>query len=99
MTGPNGEPLVRLSGVNKWFGALHVLQDVDLEIAPRRGRGRDRPVRVREVDALPHDQPPRADRPGEITIDGQQLPEEGKELARLRSDVGMVFQSFNLFAH
>jgi glutamate transport system ATP-binding protein len=36
---------------------------------------------------------------GDIAIDGKKLPEEGKDLAHLRADVGMVFQSFNLFAH
>jgi glutamate transport system ATP-binding protein len=93
------EPLVRLSAVNKWFGDLHVLQDVDLTID--RGEvvvvigpsGSGKSTLCRTINRLePIDQ-------GEITIDGQRLPEEGKELARLRSDVGMVFQSFNLFAH
>ncbi len=100
MTSPTAtEPLVRLSAVNKWFGDLHVLQDVDLTID--RGEvvvvigpsGSGKSTLCRTINRLePIDQ-------GEITIDGQRLPEEGKELARLRSDVGMVFQSFNLFAH
>ena len=96
---PNGEPLVRLSGVNKWFGELHVLQDIDLSID--RGEvvvvigpsGSGKSTLCRAINRLePIDK-------GEITIDGARLPEEGKELARLRADVGMVFQSFNLFAH
>ncbi|WP_147252126.1 amino acid ABC transporter ATP-binding protein [Blastococcus sp. TF02-9] len=96
---PNGEPLVRLSGVNKWFGELHVLQDIDLEID--RGEvvvvigpsGSGKSTLCRAINRLePIDK-------GQITIDGALLPEEGKELARLRADVGMVFQSFNLFAH
>ena len=95
----NGEPLVRLSGVNKWFGDLHVLQDIDLSID--RGEvvvvigpsGSGKSTLCRAINRL------EAIQQGEITIDGQRLPEEGKELARLRSDVGMVFQSFNLFAH
>ncbi|SOC50423.1 amino acid ABC transporter ATP-binding protein, PAAT family [Blastococcus aggregatus] len=96
---PNGEPLVRLSGVNKWFGELHVLQDIDLSID--RGEvvvvigpsGSGKSTLCRAINRLePIDK-------GEITIDGGRLPEEGKELARLRADVGMVFQSFNLFAH
>jgi glutamate transport system ATP-binding protein len=95
----NGAPLVRLAGVNKWFGDLHVLQDVDLTIA--RGEvvvvigpsGSGKSTLCRTINRLePIDS-------GEITLDGQRLPEEGRELARLRSDVGMVFQSFNLFAH
>jgi glutamate transport system ATP-binding protein len=96
---PTGEPLVRLSGVNKWFGELHVLQDIDLSI--ERGEvvvvigpsGSGKSTLCRAINRL------EAIQDGEITIDGQRLPEEGKELARLRSDVGMVFQSFNLFAH
>jgi glutamate transport system ATP-binding protein len=96
---PNGEPLVRLSGVNKWFGELHVLQDIDLDVA--RGEvvvvigpsGSGKSTLCRAINRLePIDR-------GEIAIDGQPLPAEGKELARLRADVGMVFQSFNLFAH
>jgi glutamate transport system ATP-binding protein len=94
-----GEPLVRLSGVNKWFGELHVLQDIDLSID--RGEvvvvigpsGSGKSTLCRTINRL------ESIEGGEITIDGQRLPEEGKELARLRSDVGMVFQSFNLFAH
>jgi glutamate transport system ATP-binding protein len=94
-----GEPLVRLSGVNKWFGDLHVLQDIDLSID--RGEvvvvigpsGSGKSTLCRTINRL------ESIEQGEITIDGQRLPEEGKELARLRSDVGMVFQSFNLFAH
>jgi glutamate transport system ATP-binding protein len=96
---PTGEPLVRLSGVNKWFGELHVLQDIDLSID--RGEvvvvigpsGSGKSTLCRTINRL------ESIESGEIAIDGQRLPEEGKELARLRSDVGMVFQSFNLFAH
>jgi glutamate transport system ATP-binding protein len=96
---PTGEPLVRLSGVNKWFGDLHVLQDIDLTID--RGEvvvvigpsGSGKSTLCRTINRL------ESIESGEITIDGVRLPEEGKELARLRSDVGMVFQSFNLFAH
>src|SRR5829696_2854633 len=96
---PNGEPLVRLSGVNKWFGELHVLQDIDLEIA--RGEvvvvigpsGSGKSTLCRTINRL------ESIEKGDIAIDGVRLPEEGKQLARLRSDVGMVFQSFNLFAH
>jgi glutamate transport system ATP-binding protein len=94
----NSEPLVRLSGVNKWFGELHALKDVDLEID--RGEvvvvigpsGSGKSTLCRTINRLePIDS-------GEISIDGEELPEEGRELARLRSEVGMVFQNFNLFA-
>ncbi|MBM7805384.1 glutamate transport system ATP-binding protein [Geodermatophilus bullaregiensis] len=94
-----GGPLVQLTGVNKWFGELHVLQDIDLSID--RGEvvvvigpsGSGKSTLCRTINRL------ESIEQGEISIDGQRLPEEGKELARLRSDVGMVFQSFNLFAH
>jgi glutamate transport system ATP-binding protein len=90
---------VRLQGVNKWFGELHVLQDIDLTVD--RGEvvvvigpsGSGKSTLCRTINRL------EAIEQGEITIDGVRLPEEGRELARLRSDVGMVFQSFNLFAH
>ncbi|RLV09725.1 glutamate ABC transporter ATP-binding protein [Streptomyces griseocarneus] len=93
------DALVVLSGVNKHFGALHVLQDIDLSIA--RGEvvvvigpsGSGKSTLCRTVNRL------ETIDSGSITVDGRPLPQEGKELARLRSDVGMVFQSFNLFAH
>ena len=88
-----------LQGVNKHFGALHVLKDIDLSVARGEvvvvigpsGSGKStlcRTInRLETIDA------------GTITVDGQPLPAEGKQLAQLRSRVGMVFQSFNLFAH
>jgi glutamate transport system ATP-binding protein len=96
---PTSEPLIVLDGVNKYFGPLHVLQDVNLSVA--RGEvvvvigpsGSGKSTLCRAINRLePIDS-------GTITFDGQTLPAEGKALARLRSEVGMVFQSFNLFAH
>jgi len=98
MTG-DAPPLVEMLQVNKHFGALHVLRDVNLSVA--RGEvvvvigpsGSGKSTLCRAINRLePIDS-------GSIRIDGVELPEEGKELARLRADVGMVFQSFNLFAH
>ena len=92
-------PMVSLRGVNKHFGALHVLKDIDLDVQPGEvvvvlgpsGSGKStlcRTInRLETVDT------------GAISVDGVPLPAEGRALARLRSDVGMVFQSFNLFAH
>jgi glutamate transport system ATP-binding protein len=94
-----GQPLIVLDRVNKWFGPLHVLKDVDLSVA--RGEvvvvigpsGSGKSTLCRAINRLePVDS-------GTITFDGQALPAEGRALARLRSEVGMVFQSFNLFAH
>lgn len=88
-----------LEKVNKYFGQLHALRDVDLTVD--RGEvvvvigpsGSGKSTLCRTINRLePIDS-------GSITIDGVTLPEEGKALARLRADVGMVFQSFNLFAH
>jgi len=93
------EPLLVLEGVNKHFGAVHVLKDIDLTV--ERGEvvvvigpsGSGKSTLCRAINRLePIDS-------GTISIDGTPLPAEGKELARLRSEVGMVFQSFNLFAH
>ncbi len=96
---PTADDLVVLKGVNKHFGALHVLQDIDLTIA--RGEvvvvigpsGSGKSTLCRTINRL------ETIDSGAISIDGKPLPQEGKELARLRADVGMVFQSFNLFAH
>ncbi|MFF9071890.1 amino acid ABC transporter ATP-binding protein [Streptomyces sp. NPDC014735] len=96
---PAANDLVVLSNVNKHFGALHVLQDIDLTIA--RGEvvvvigpsGSGKSTLCRTINRL------ETIDSGDISIDGKPLPQEGRELARLRADVGMVFQSFNLFAH
>jgi glutamate transport system ATP-binding protein len=93
------EPLILLCEVNKWFGDLHVLRDVNLTVD--RGEvvvvigpsGSGKSTLCRAINRL---EPINS---GEIRFDGQPLPEEGRPLARLRSEVGMVFQAFNLFAH
>jgi glutamate transport system ATP-binding protein len=92
-------PLVVLSGVNKHFGDLHVLQDINLTVHEREvvvvigPSGSGKSTLCRTINRL------ETYESGTITIDGQDLPEEGKALAQLRADVGMVFQSFNLFSH
>ncbi|GLZ75257.1 arginine ABC transporter ATP-binding protein [Actinorhabdospora filicis] len=94
-----GTPLVRLSGVNKHFGDNHVLKDIDLEVQSGEviviigPSGSGKSTLCRTINRL------ETIGTGEITIDGSVLPAEGRELARLRSEVGMVFQHFNLFAH
>lgn len=92
-------PMISISGVNKHFGALHVLKDINLAI-PRgqvvvvlgpSGSGKSTLCRtINRLETIDS---------GSIAIDGEVLPAEGRKLAELRSEVGMVFQSFNLFAH
>jgi glutamate transport system ATP-binding protein len=92
-------PLVVLDKVDKHFGALHVLQDINLSIAQGEvvvvigpsGSGKSTLCRtINRLETIDS---------GSISLDGQPLPAEGKALAHLRAEVGMVFQSFNLFAH
>jgi glutamate transport system ATP-binding protein len=96
---PTLEPLIVLDGVNKWYGDLHVLQDIDLTVGKGEvvvvigPSGSGKSTLCRAINRLET-----IDR-GSITLDGQALPAEGKALAALRAEVGMVFQSFNLFAH
>ncbi|WP_420030135.1 amino acid ABC transporter ATP-binding protein [Psychromicrobium xiongbiense] len=93
------QPLVHVNAVNKHYGALHVLKDVSLEV--NRGEvvvvigpsGSGKSTLCRTINRL------ETIDNGQISIDGKVLPEEGKALAHLRAEVGMVFQAFNLFAH
>jgi glutamate transport system ATP-binding protein len=93
------EALIVLDKVNKYFGPLHVLDDVDLTVAKGEvvvvigPSGSGKSTLCRAINRL---EPINS---GTITFDGKLLPAEGRPLARLRSEVGMVFQSFNLFAH
>ncbi|MEU8356680.1 amino acid ABC transporter ATP-binding protein [Nonomuraea sp. NPDC048882] len=91
--------LIVLDQVNKRFGDHHVLRDVNLKV--RQGEvvviigpsGAGKSTLCRAINRL------ETIDSGTITLDGTPLPSEGRELARLRAEVGMVFQSFNLFAH
>jgi glutamate transport system ATP-binding protein len=93
------EALVVMTDVNKHFGDLHVLKDINLTVGKGEvviligPSGSGKSTLCRTINRL------ETFESGSITIDGKALPEEGKELAALRADVGMVFQSFNLFAH
>jgi glutamate transport system ATP-binding protein len=93
------EPLVVVDHVNKHYGELHVLKDITTTI--HRGEvvvvigpsGSGKSTLCRAINRL------ETIDSGTISIDGKPLPAEGSELAKLRADVGMVFQSFNLFSH
>ncbi|QRP62138.1 glutamate ABC transporter ATP-binding protein GluA [Corynebacterium minutissimum] len=91
--------MIEISGVNKYFDDYHALRDINLEID--RGEvvvvlgpsGSGKSTLCRTINRL------ETIEEGSISIDSTQLPEEGRELAKLRADVGMVFQQFNLFPH
>ena len=91
--------MIELAGVQKSFGDHQVLFDVDIAVAPREvvvvvgpsGSGKSTLCRcINRLETVSS---------GSIRIDGEELPQEGRALARLRAEVGMVFQSFNLFGH
>jgi glutamate transport system ATP-binding protein len=94
-----GDPLVVMTGVQKHYGEFQALTDIDLTV--NRGEvvvvigpsGSGKSTLCRTINRL------ETITSGTITIDGRDLPSEGKALAALRADVGMVFQSFNLFSH
>lgn len=97
--GPGPVPMIAIRDVNKHFGHLHVLRDINLDVA--RGKvvailgpsGSGKSTLCRTINRL------ETVDSGVITVDGEPLPAEGAALARLRAQVGMVFQSFNLFPH
>jgi len=92
-------PAIRMTGVNKWYGAFHALCDIDLHVA--RGEkivicgpsGSGKSTLIRCVNRLePHES-------GQIVVDGVELTDDAKSVEAVRRDVGMVFQQFNLFPH
>ena len=96
---PTERPLVELTHVEKYFGDLHVLKDINLTV--NKGEvlvvvgpsGSGKSTMCRTINRL------ETIESGDIRIDGKALPQEGRQLAQLRAEVGMVFQSFNLFAN
>lgn len=97
--GADNRPLVELTHVEKHYGDLHVLKDINLTVSKGEvlvivgpsGSGKSTMCRtINRLETIDS---------GDIRIDGKPLPQEGKELAKLRAEVGMVFQSFNLFAN
>ena len=96
---PDSDPIIRLSRVNKWFGHFHVLKDIDLDVA--RGEriviagpsGSGKSTLIRCVNRLEEHQE------GTIVVDGVTLTDDVKAIEKIRREVGMVFQQFNLFPH
>ena len=92
-------PAIELAGVNKWFGALHVLRDVNLAVAPGERvvvcgpSGSGKSTMIRCINRLEIHQE------GRIAVEGIELTDDVRALDAIRREVGMVFQSFNLFPH
>jgi len=92
-------PSIQISGLNKWFGAFHVLRDIDLEVAQGERivvcgpSGSGKSTLIRCINRLEEHQE------GKIVVDGVHLTNDLKQIDAVRSEVGMVFQSFNLFPH
>ena len=100
-TGPGGagEPIIRIAGLNKWFGTFHVLRDIDLEVEERERivicgpSGSGKSTLIRCINRLEEHQE------GRVIVDGTELTHNLKNIDAIRSEVGMVFQQFNLFPH
>jgi general L-amino acid transport system ATP-binding protein len=96
---PGTDPIIRFTGVNKWYGQFHVLKDVDLDVA--RGErivicgpsGSGKSTLIRCINRLEEHQE------GTIAVDGVELTDDVRAIERIRREVGMVFQQFNLFPH
>jgi general L-amino acid transport system ATP-binding protein len=96
---PESDPIISVCGVNKWFGNFHVLKDIDLEVA--RGEriviagpsGSGKSTLIRCINRLEEHQE------GTIVVDGVTLTDDVKAIEKIRREVGMVFQQFNLFPH
>ena len=92
-------PSIQITGLNKWFGAFHVLKDIDLEVAQGERivvcgpSGSGKSTLIRCINRLEEHQE------GKIIVDGVHLTNDLKQIDAVRSEVGMVFQSFNLFPH
>ena len=95
----DGKPAIEIKGLNKWYGEFHVLKDIDLTVA--RGEkivvcgpsGSGKSTLIRCINRLEQHQQ------GSIVVNGIQLTDDIKNIDTIRSDVGMVFQHFNLFPH
>jgi general L-amino acid transport system ATP-binding protein len=99
LANPSAAPIIVMERVNKWFGALHVLRDVSLTIAEKERvvicgpSGSGKSTMIRCINRLENHQQ------GTIIVDGTELTDDLRSLDTIRREVGMVFQSFNLFPH
>jgi general L-amino acid transport system ATP-binding protein len=94
-----GAPIIEITGLNKWFGPFHVLRDINLSVAQRERivicgpSGSGKSTLIRCINRLEEHQE------GHIVVDGTELTSDLKNIDAIRREVGMVFQSFNLFPH
>ncbi len=95
----SAEPIIQLQGVNKWYGQFHVLKDINLNVAQGERivlcgpSGSGKSTTIRCINRLEEHQQ------GRIIVDGTELTSDLKHIEAIRSEVGMVFQHFNLFPH
>ena len=93
------DPIIKIEGMNKWFGDFQVLKDIDLEVEKNKKivvcgpSGSGNSTLIRCINRLEEHQK------GTITVDGTELTENTKNIEAIRAEVGMVFQQFNLFPH
>ena len=94
-----GEPIIRISGMHKWYGDFHVLKDINLTVQPRERivvcgpSGSGKSTMIRCINRLEEHQQ------GDIIVDGIEMSDKLKNIDAVRSEVGMVFQHFNLIPH
>ena len=94
-----GEPIIQITELHKWFGELHVLNDINLDVAPNERivvcgpSGSGKSTLIRCINRLEEHQR------GRIVVDGTELTNDLKNIEKIRTEVGMVFQHFNLFPH
>lgn len=99
VAGGTGETMVTLAGVDKWFGSFQALSNIDLEVGTREvvviigPSGSGKSTLIRCINGLEHHDK------GRIVVDGDEVTRDERGLAIVRKEVGMVFQSFNLFPH
>ena len=93
------EPIIRITGLNKWFGTLHVLRDIDLTVAQQERivicgpSGSGKSTLIRCINRLEEHQQ------GSIVVEGTEMTNDLKNIDAIRQEIGMVFQQFNLFPH
>lgn len=98
-TSPSGDAIIEISGMHKWFGEFHVLQDINLTVKKKERivicgpSGSGKSTLIRCINRIEEHQR------GRIVVDGIELTNDIKNIEKIRAEVGMVFQHFNLFPH